>query len=89
LGILVFGLTRGTCPESPVEVDCPESPVEVDVDEDDDDVADDELLDVVPHTISDAIPAVPKLRRATVVVRLAASCFPVVLMSMLLPHLLA
>jgi hypothetical protein len=80
LGILVFGPTRGTCPESPVEVD---------VDEDDDDVADDELLDVVPHTISDAIPAVPKLRRATVVVRLAASCFPVVLMSMLLPHLLA
>jgi hypothetical protein len=87
LGILVFGPTRGTCPESPVEVDCPESPVEVEVDVDD--VADDELVDVVPHTISDAIPAVPKLRRATVVVRLAASCFPVVLMSMLLPHLLA
>jgi hypothetical protein len=61
----------------------------VDVDEDDDVVADDKLLDVVPHTISDAIPAAPKLRRATVVVRLAASCFPVVLMSMLLPHLLA
>lgn len=59
----------------------------MDEDEVDEDVVDDdEPLEVVPHTISDVIPAVPMLRMVTVVVRSAASFFPVVLMSIVLPH---
>jgi hypothetical protein len=65
-----------------VEVEV-EAEVEADVDEDD------ELFAVVPHTISEATPATPMLSIVTVVVRLAARFFPVVLMSIFIASLIS
>jgi hypothetical protein len=86
----VLGLTTVAWPEPLLELevsllevdDVPEVDVVVEADEE-------ELLGVMPHTTIDAIPAIPRLRMVIVAVRLPASFFPLVLMSIVSPSLLA
>jgi hypothetical protein len=84
--VLVLGLTTVACPEPLLELeesslDLDEVPEVVEVVDGDKE----ELLGVMPHTTIDAIPAIPRLRMVTVAVRLPASFFPLVLMSIVSP----
>ncbi|MCU1598480.1 MAG: hypothetical protein JWQ47_2219 [Glaciihabitans sp.] len=82
----VLGLTTVAWPEPLLELeesslevdDVPEVDVVVEADEE-------ELFGVMPHTTIDAIPAIPRLRMVIVAVRLPASFFPLVLMSIVSP----